>query len=314
MPRWRTMIAPAVTSGRRTPSRRAAARSSRARSSTIRVPSCAPSPASSFAPSADSALRSRPCGSRARARTPARPRGSGGASRARPRRSERRSCPRTPSAGARCARAPRRRRPRPSSAPRPSGGGGSPSWRPSCVRRRRSSRSRSASAGCGSRCGGGSRCASCTCRPDLLAEHVTDHRAVTVDVGSRSVVPFPPTSRTRGLNVLPSSVGSRSTSNRSPSWTRYCFPPTAMIARGAGNELHFVHHLRRTSSATSSTGGTSLCASSRDAACRNRPRPQFGVRQAAPQAAPARTKSSSRGPSCPMMCFKNRIFFWNSIQ
>src|SRR5919108_2311641 len=42
--------------------------------------------------------------------------------------------------------------------------------------------------------------------------------------------PSPPRRRSSGWNVLPSSCGTRSTSRRSPSRTRYCLPPTAMIA------------------------------------------------------------------------------------
>src|SRR6266508_3721262 len=42
--------------------------------------------------------------------------------------------------------------------------------------------------------------------------------------------PSPPSRRTSGWNVLPSSTERRSTSSHSPSRTRYCFPPTAITA------------------------------------------------------------------------------------
>jgi hypothetical protein len=58
-------------------------------------------------------------------------------------------------------------------------------------------------------------------------------RAVTVTPsGERFVSPSPPVSRTRGVKVLPSSSRTRSTRSFWPSETRYCFPPTEMIAYG----------------------------------------------------------------------------------
>ena len=68
-------------------------------------------------------------------------------------------------------------------------------------------------------------------RPGKVAFRTSgERRFVSVVDGERSVEPFPPTSRTRGLKVFPSPSLSRSTSRRSPSWTRYCLPPRVMIA------------------------------------------------------------------------------------
>ena len=65
---------------------------------------------------------------------------------------------------------------------------------------------------------------------DLVAEDVSTTFTVTVALGERSVLPSPPISSTFGWNEFPAPCWSRSTSSVSPSRTRYCLPPTEMIA------------------------------------------------------------------------------------
>ena len=67
---------------------------------------------------------------------------------------------------------------------------------------------------------------------DLVAELVADDARGHRNAFRReaSAVPSPPTNRTFGWNMLPSSCASRSTSRYSPSRTRYCFPPMDTIA------------------------------------------------------------------------------------
>ena len=52
----------------------------------------------------------------------------------------------------------------------------------------------------------------------------------TTSAGAICGSPEPPASSTAGVKDAPSSSARRSTSSRSPSRTRYCLPPTEMIA------------------------------------------------------------------------------------
>ena len=98
--------------------------------------------------------------------------------------------------------------------------------------RRRSTRSRSASATRGNPCGACSRCASCTCRSGSSgpspARGPSPSRRRSPGAMLRLAVAAGEQHRRRERRAVVERQ--RSTSSRSPSRTRYCLPPTEMIA------------------------------------------------------------------------------------